>query len=100
MPGMDAPAHYDPETVRAKYLSERDRRLVPNRAEIRDLQGDAHFAGYRADPFTPFIEREPLADEVGAVIVGGGIAGTLAGVRLREAGVERIRIVDQAGGIG
>ena len=97
---MDPPASYDPETVRAKYLSERDRRLVPNRAEIRDLRGDEHFAGYRADPFTPLIERDPLADDVGVVVVGGGIAGTLAGVRLREAGVERIRIVDQAGGIG
>ena len=34
------------------------------------------------------------------VIVGGGIAGILAGAQLRKAGVERIRIVDQAGGIG
>ena len=34
------------------------------------------------------------------MIVGGGIAGILAGVRLRQAGVERIRIIDQAGGIG
>ena len=34
------------------------------------------------------------------VIVGGGIAGVLAGANLRKAGVERIRIVDQAGGIG
>ena len=34
------------------------------------------------------------------MIVGGGIAGVLAGARLRKAGIERIRIVDQAGGIG
>ena len=34
------------------------------------------------------------------VIVGGGIAGVLAGAQLRQAGVDRIRIVDQAGGIG
>ena len=34
------------------------------------------------------------------VIVGGGIAGVCAGAQLRKAGVERIRIVDQAGGIG
>ena len=34
------------------------------------------------------------------VIVGGGIAGVLAGANLRKAGIERIRIVDQAGGIG
>ena len=35
-----------------------------------------------------------------SVIVGGGIAGVLAGAHLRKAGLERIRIVDQAGGIG
>ena len=34
------------------------------------------------------------------VIVGGGIAGILAGAHLRKAGIERIRIVDAAGGIG
>ena len=44
--------------------------------------------------------RDPVADEVDVVIVGGGIAGVLAGAELRKAGVERIRIVDQAGGIG
>ncbi|MGD0394595.1 MAG: NAD(P)/FAD-dependent oxidoreductase, partial [Acidimicrobiales bacterium] len=82
------------------YLAERDKRLVPGRAAIRDLRTDEHFAGYRADPHTPFIERDPLSDEVDVVIVGGGIAGILAGANLRKAGIERIRIVDQAGGIG
>jgi cation diffusion facilitator CzcD-associated flavoprotein CzcO len=91
---------YDPEAVRAKYLAERDKRLVPGRTDICDLRTDERFAGYRDDPFTPVIEREPVSDEVDVVIVGGGIAGILAGVQLRKAGVERIRIVDEAGGIG
>ena len=98
--GAGGASHYDPETVRAKYLAERARRMVPGRTDIRDLRSDAHFAGYRRDPFTPYTEREPVADEVDVVIVGGGIAGILAGAELRRAGVERIRIVDQAGGIG
>ena len=91
---------FDPEAVHAKYLAERDKRLVPGRADIRDLSRDAHFAEFRKDPFTPYVERAPVHDEVDVVIVGGGIAGVLAGARLREAGVEKIRIVDQAGGIG
>ena len=95
-----AAAEFDPEAVRAKYLAERDKRLVPHRADIRDLGADEHFAHYRDDPFTPFADRDPVADEVDVVIVGGGIAGILAGARLRKAGVERIRIIDQAGGIG
>ncbi|MGA2836234.1 MAG: NAD(P)/FAD-dependent oxidoreductase [Acidimicrobiales bacterium] len=93
-------AGFDPEAVRAKYLAERDKRLVPHRADIRDLRSDEYFARYRDDPFTPYVDREPVADDVDVVIVGGGIAGILAGARLREAGLGRIRIIDQAGGIG
>jgi cation diffusion facilitator CzcD-associated flavoprotein CzcO len=91
---------FDPEAVRAKYLAERDKRLVPGRADIRDLRTDERFAHYRDDPFTPFAERAPVSDEVDVVIVGGGIAGVLAGANLRKAGVQRIRILDLAGGIG
>ena len=91
---------YDPEAVRAKYLAERDKRLVPDRAAIRDLRTDEHFARYRDDPFTPYNQRDPVADAVDVVVVGGGIAGVLAGARLRQAGISRIRIIDQAGGIG
>jgi cation diffusion facilitator CzcD-associated flavoprotein CzcO len=94
------PSGYDPEAVRAKYLAERDKRLVPGRADIRDLKTDACFARYRDDPFKPVVERAPVTDEVDVVIVGGGIAGVLAGAELRQAGIERIRIIDLAGGIG
>jgi len=91
---------FDPEAVRTKYLAERDKRLVPGRADIRDLRTDEHFTHYRDDPFTPYAERAPVDDEVDVVVLGGGIAGVLAAAQLRKAGVERIRIVDLAGGIG
>ncbi len=93
-------ATYDPEAVKAKYLAERDRRLVPGRSDIRDLRRDEQFARFRDDPFTEYVDRDAVAEDVEVVIVGGGIAGILAGARLREAGIERIRIIDQAGGIG
>ena len=91
---------FDPEAVRAKYLAERDKRLVPGRADIVDVRSDPRFARYREDPFTPVAAREPVTDDVEVVIVGGGMAGILAGVQLRKAGIERIRVVDQAGGFG
>ena len=98
--GAGGAASYDPKAVRAKYRAERDKRLVPGRTDIVDLQTDEDFVHYRDDPFTPFIERDSMVDDVDVVIVGGGIAGILAGVNLRKAGIERIRIIDQAGGIG
>ena len=91
---------YDPDVVHAKYRAERDRRLVPGRAALRDLTADEQAAGYRADPFTPFTERGPITDDPDVVIVGGGIAGLLAGAHLRKAGIKRIRIVDSAGDVG
>jgi cation diffusion facilitator CzcD-associated flavoprotein CzcO len=91
---------FDPDVVHARYLAERDKRLVPGRTAIRDLTPGKSVASYRADPFTPYISREPVTDDPDVVIVGGGIAGILAGAHLRKAGIKRIRIIDQAGGIG
>jgi len=94
------PPPFDPEAVRAKYRAERDKRLVPGRADIRDLRKDAFFAAFRNDPFTPVAPRDPVSDDVDVVIIGAGIAGLVAGAQLREVGVERIRLIDEAGGIG
>jgi cation diffusion facilitator CzcD-associated flavoprotein CzcO len=91
---------FDPDVVHAKYLAERDKRLVPGRTAIRDLSHDDYIAGFRADPFTAYTEREGITDDPDVVIIGGGIAGILAGAHLRKAGIDRIRIVDQAGGMG
>ena len=37
---------YDQDAVKAKYLAERDRRLVEGRTAIRDIPNDEHFASY------------------------------------------------------
>ena len=94
------PRGFDPDSVRAKYLHERDKRLVPGRAAIRDLSTDELFARYKEDPFTERTRRNPISDDVDVCILGGGIAGLAAGAELRKAGVEKIRIVDRAGGVG
>ena len=90
----------DADAIRARYLAERDKRLVPGRADVRDLDHDERFGHVRDDPFTPRSDRDPVVEDTDVVIVGGGIAGILVGVELRRAGVERFRIVDEAGGLG
>ena len=93
---------FDPEAVDAKYQQERAKRVSDARKAIQDLEGDARFAQYLRDPFTPFIERAPVCDEVGVgvAIIGAGLAGVVLGAKLREVGVQRIRLIDKAGGIG
>lgn len=90
----------DAESMRAKYLEERDKRLVDRRWENRDLRADENAARYRRDPFTEYTERDARSDEVDVLIIGGGMAGVVTGAELRKRGVRRIRIVDEAGGIG
>ncbi|MEE2665726.1 MAG: NAD(P)-binding protein, partial [Myxococcota bacterium] len=96
----DDPQGLELDAVRKKYLRERDKRLVEGRAAIRDLRADRHFADYRRDPFTEYEERDAVSDDVDVAIIGGGMAGVVAGAQLRKAGVRRIRIIDEAGGIG
>ena len=97
----DAPSERSPDSMREKYGEERDKRLgVERRSALRDLRGDTDSARYRRDPFTPYEDREAVSDEVDVLIVGGGLAGVLAGVELRKRGVRSIRIIDEAGGIG
>jgi cyclohexanone monooxygenase len=41
-----------------------------------------------------------LTDEIDVALIGGGFGGLLAGARLREAGVESIRIIEKGGDVG
>jgi cyclohexanone monooxygenase len=94
------PPSFDPDLLRAKYHEERDKRIRADANEqYRELKGD--FARYLEDTYAEFrIDREPLHDEVEVAIIGGGFGGLLTGARLREAGVEDIRIIDAAGDFG
>lgn len=89
---------FDPDALRAKYRAERDRRIRPDgNQQYRRLTG---LGSYADDPYTEFVAREPLHDRVEAVVIGGGFGGLLAGARLRQAGVESIRVIEQAGDFG
>jgi cation diffusion facilitator CzcD-associated flavoprotein CzcO len=91
---------FDPDALRAKYLAERDKRLRPDANEqYVEVAGD--FSHYIDDPYVePGFTRAPLTDEVDVMVIGGGFGGLLAAARLREAGVDRIRIIEKGGDFG
>ena len=91
---------FDPAALREKYRAERDKRLRPDgNDQYREVEGAlAHFVD---DPYVaPGFTREPLADEVEVVVIGGGFGGLLAGARLREAGVDDLCLIEKAGDFG
>lgn len=91
---------FDPDSLRAKYRAERDKRLrADGNEQYQEVTGD--FSHYVDDPYVePGYSRAPLADEVDCIVVGGGFGGLLAGARLTEAGVKRVRIIEKGGDFG
>ena len=91
---------FDPAALKEKYRTERDKRLRAD-ANEQYVEIKGKFAHYLEDPYVePGFAREPLTDEVDVVVVGGGFGGLLAGARLREAGVESIRMIEKGGDFG
>jgi cation diffusion facilitator CzcD-associated flavoprotein CzcO len=97
----DPSAHYD--AIKQRFAEERDLRLS-YRPEgtaqfITDLSGD--LAGYEADPYGgEIVAREPIDDDVEVLFIGGGFSALLTSARLREVGVESIRIVEKGADVG
>lgn len=96
----DGALGFDPIALRAKYREERDKRLRDDgNAQYAEMTG--RFASFLEDPHAAApIERAPLTEEVEVVVIGGGFGGLLAGARLREAGVEDIRLIEKGGEVG
>jgi cyclohexanone monooxygenase len=98
--GAVAEIGFDPDSLRRKYREERDKRLRADGNE-QYLAVQGKFSHFLDDPYAkPGFERAPLFDEVEVLILGGGFGGLLAGARLRQAGVQSIRIIDAASDFG
>jgi cyclohexanone monooxygenase len=91
---------FDPDALHHKYLAERDKRLRPD--GIRQyVEVKAEFSHYIDDPYVaPGFTRAPVSDAVQFTIIGGGFGGLLMGARLRDAGFEDIRVVENGGDFG
>ena len=94
-----AELHFDPDALREKYRQERDKRLRPDGTE-QYLEPVGEFARYLDDPYATPVERAPLTDTVEVAIIGGGFGGLMIGARLRQAGVEDLRIIDNGADFG
>ena len=66
--------------------------------QYRHLPADSAIMPY--DPYTERVERPPLTGHVDALVIGAGLGGLQTAIRLRQAGLERIRLIDDAGDIG
>jgi cation diffusion facilitator CzcD-associated flavoprotein CzcO len=91
---------FDPVALREKYREERDKRLRQDgNGQYIEVRGQ--FAHFLDDPYAdPGFTRDSLTDKVEVVVIGGGFGGLLAGARLRQKGVEDIRIVDAGSDFG
>ncbi|MBL6691970.1 MAG: NAD(P)/FAD-dependent oxidoreductase [Pseudomonadales bacterium] len=91
---------FDPDALREKYRIERDKRLRSDgNDQYLEVAGD--FSDYVDDPYvTETLNREPLQDEVDVVIIGGGFGGLITGARLRESGMDSIRMIEKGSDFG
>ncbi|WP_430418869.1 flavin-containing monooxygenase [Phenylobacterium sp.] len=90
---------FDPNALLEKYRAERDRR-VRSEGNEQYVEIAGQFAHYLEDPYVAKIERAPITDDTEVVIIGGGFGGLLAGARLREAGVQDLRVIEKGGDFG
>jgi cyclohexanone monooxygenase len=96
----DAGLDFDPAALKAKYREERDKRLRAD-ANAQYLEMAGKFAHFLDDPYIERpVEREALTDEKDVVVIGGGFGGLIAGAKLREAGVNDIRLIEKGGEFG
>ncbi len=105
MNGLSKPkkpqAYYD--AVKQKFAEERDLRLhyrpEGTSQYTSDLTGS--FARYETDPYGgEVVPRAPINDTVECLFIGGGFSALLTSARLREYGVESIRIVERGADVG
>ena len=101
-PISDIPQTYY-DGIKDKFAEARDLRLKyrPEGTSqyMSDLTGP--LADYAKDPHSDEVApRDPITDEVEVLFIGGGFSALLTAARLRERGVESIRIVERGADVG
>jgi cation diffusion facilitator CzcD-associated flavoprotein CzcO len=93
--------YYD--RVKQRFAEERDLRLGYRPEGTSQFTSDLSgtLAKYAVDPYAEEpAPREPMNDTVECLFIGGGFSALLTSARLREKGVESIRIVERGADVG
>lgn len=92
---------FDPVKLKERYIQERDKRLAASDGLAQYRLADGHLSHYLIDPWVePGFSREPVDETVEVTIIGGGYGAQLVAVRLIEAGINSIRMIEKAGDFG
>ena len=89
----------DRRAIRERYAAERDKRLRPDGNE-QYVEPSGRFANLLDDTYVQPQPRESLDTDVHVLVVGAGFAGLVTGARLKQAGIEDVRLIDKAGDVG
>ena len=89
----------DIDALKQRYAAERAKRLRPD-GNDQYLQLKGQLAHYLDDPYTPITERAPKRDHVRVAFIGGGFAGLVTGARLKEVGIDDVRLIEKGGDFG
>lgn len=93
--------YYD--QIKDKFREERNLRLGyrPPGTDQYTSEFSGDLAKYAVDPYAKDVpKREPITDEVEVLFIGGGFSALLTSARLRERGLESIRIVERGSDVG
>ncbi len=91
---------FDPDALREKYRLEREKRLRSDGiGQYQELTGE--LAAFLDDPHVDeIVPRAPVDEILDVVVIGGGFRGLCTGARLRQAGIDDIRMVETGGDFG
>ena len=97
---MSKASDIDIEAMREKYRSERDKRLDTAGTDQYNF-AEGKYGKFDTDPHAgPPPNREPLAEELDVLVVGGGLGGLQLGATLRRNGIGNFRMLDVAADFG
>jgi cation diffusion facilitator CzcD-associated flavoprotein CzcO len=102
MPKSKRPQEYY-DQIKDKFRDERNRRLGyrPPGTDQYTSEFSGDLAKYAIDPYVKdVVKRDPITDEVEVLFIGGGFSALLTSARLRERGLESIRIVERGSDVG